>query len=53
MQTAESLVSLLSSFVEIKRNFCSCIKPRQNVTVINAIIKKVIYRFTLLSAKFI
>ena len=53
MQTTESRVSFLSSFAATKRNFCSYIKPRQNVTVINTIIKKVIYSFTLLSAKLI
>lgn len=40
MQTTESPVSFLSSFVATKRNFCSYIKPRQNVTVINTIIKR-------------
>lgn len=46
MQTTESLVSFLYSFVANKRNFCSCIKPRQNVTVINTIIKKGHFAFS-------
>ena len=40
MQTRESLLSLLCSFAVTEKNFCSCIKPRQSVTVINSIIKK-------------
>ena len=46
MQTTESLVSFLYSFVANKKNFCSCIKPRQNVTVINTIIKKGHFAFS-------
>lgn len=40
MQTRESLLSFLCSFAATEKNFCSCIKPRHSVTVINTIIKK-------------